>query len=425
MRYAGIKAGKIVSISDRYFIDDSVLVIEVPNQFAHISNEQLITSYTYMSDKIVSASDRKCAKDMRIAFITNYKQQCGIAEYGSLLFPEVAKRVQDFKLFAEYTVKPTGAITEFGGVECPDKIIQCWKRGESLSALATEVRTYNPDAVILNMEWGIFPKSKWLLSFVGQLHDYRVIPIFHSVYPFHQDKIISESAFKEIIVHMDGAKQALIDKSVVAKVSVVPHGCNQIDKSKVWNSYGSNNNVIISGYGLRYKNFDDAIRAIGIVKQNIPDVFLTVLFTETTTNMVEHNNYFEALIKVVKELNLEDNVALLRGYKSDAVMHSFYKQNRVAIFPYQQHHAEHKVFGASGSARLAMSKNICVISSSIPHFSDLPTIKADTVQDLAKEIQIVLSDPEKEKVQLAKQERYLEENSWAKCAEKIIKVLEG
>ena len=72
-----------------------------------------------------------------------------------------------------------------------------------------------------------------------------------------------------------------------------------------------------------------------------------------------------------------------------------------------------------------MSKNIPVITSSIPHFSDTPSIKADTPEEIAHELDKLFSDPKLVAAQLKKRNEFIEENSWENTALKYIKIFEN
>jgi glycosyltransferase involved in cell wall biosynthesis len=424
MRYALIDETRIISLSDHPLIGaEKGSLIEIPAALESLSSDALIARYIVMGGAFVESGKVQKASTLRCAIISNFAQQCGVAEYGQKLFRQLIPMVNDFHFFIEEVSHPTTSLSSLDGVDLSGHLTVCWKRGESLSRLAKEVIAYNPDIVLINYEPGIFPTSRYLLSLMSQLDRYPTFAIVHSVFPGHRDKLVSLSSFKNIVVHLGKAK-TFLDETLTANVSVLAHGCNDLDGTRLWNVYRSKHTLLLSGYGLAYKGVEDAIQAVALLKPKYPDVFFTCLFSETSPDNTEHRVYYERLIKVVDELALHDNVAVLRGYRTDIVLDSFYRTNRVALFPYKSSE-EHRVFGASGSARLAMSKGVVVVSSSIPHFSDLPTIKAENVEGLAKAIDELWSDEKMEKEQLMKQAEYLKANSWKKCAERLVEIIEG
>jgi glycosyltransferase involved in cell wall biosynthesis len=126
----------------------------------------------------------------------------------------------------------------------------------------------------------------------------------------------------------------------------------------------------------------------------------------------------------VDEFSLHENVAIIRGYQSDNIIDSYLRTNQVGVFPYLSVPG-HSVFGASGAARMAMAAGLPIISSSIPHFSDLPTIKADTPEQIAEALDRLFSSEELKKKQVEKQNQFIITNSWANIAKQYIAVFES
>jgi glycosyltransferase involved in cell wall biosynthesis len=127
---------------------------------------------------------------------------------------------------------------------------------------------------------------------------------------------------------------------------------------------------------------------------------------------------------LIKELGVQENVALLKGYQSDETIDSFMRTNQATVFPYVSH-PEHEVFGASGAARMAMSKALPVITSSVNHFSDLPTIKADSPEEIASALEQLFLHPDLKQDQINKQLAYVADNTWENIALRYINLFES
>jgi glycosyltransferase involved in cell wall biosynthesis len=257
-----------------------------------------------------------------------------------------------------------------------------------------------------------------------QLSDYRIITTMHSVF-YHPDKTIIEAAMPEIIVHLEGAKTVLEEhKKLSSKIYVIPHGCFPcIDKSKLWNIYKSAHTFIQFGFLLRYKGFENSIKAVAILKEKYPDIFFTILASDSSYGKFEHQLYYNDLMQLISFLKLEDNVGIVRGFQSETVLDAYLRTNKVAVFPYAYGEG-HECFGVSGAAPYAMTKNIPVISSSINHFKHLPTIKADSSDEIAQALDILFSDDKALSKQIERQSNYLNENSWNIISQKYIDVFE-
>jgi glycosyltransferase involved in cell wall biosynthesis len=422
-RFVGVKNGSIRIISNAFFVNDDLTVIELPQELIGISSQELMLNYHLKNDKVELRKAIKPSDQLKVAFINNWKMKCGISTYAEALIPEISKKVADFKLFIEYNNSPTQNINIIDNtIAEEDQVIECWRRGEQLDELIEAIEKYEPDVILIQHEFGLFPNARYWLSFISRLSKYRIIVTMHSIF-YHEDKTIVEACIPEIVVHGEGAKEVLkINKEVAGKVYVIPHGCfiNQ-NLPKLWNFYKSDHTFVTQGFSFRYKRFEDCIKATAILKDKYPDVFFTGLLAESPFNGIEHQIYYEELVQLSKTLNVESNISLIRGFQSEIVIDSFLRTNKVAVFPYGTD-PKHLVFGASGACRVAMAKGVPIITSGIPHFQDLPSIKANTPEEIAKELDVLFSSKEAQKHQVDIQNKHLIENSWEKVADMYLKV---
>lgn len=420
-RYVGVRNDRIVIVSDFQFSDG----VAVPDELSGLTSPELMSRVRHRDGKFVVKHRAQSAKQMKVAFVGNWKMRCGISSYAENLWPEVAQHVGEFRLFVENNDSPTSQINKLGNSEIPENhVVQCWSRGESVDQLVREIQTFDPDIVWIQHEFGLWANARHWLSMMSRLADYRIIVTMHSVF-HHKDKTIVEAAMPEIVVHLEGAKDVLKkEKKLSNTVHVIPHGCFPIEKhEKLWNFYRSTKTFVQFGFGFSYKGWQRSIGAVSILKKKFPDVFFTGLFSESPFNLKEHELYYNELIALIEELGLQENVAIIRGYQSEESLNSFLRTNQATVFPYISHPA-HEVFGASGAARMAMSKSIPVISSHINHFSDIPTIKVDSEEEIADELEKLFSDWRLRRAQINIQNEYVTENTWQKIALKYIELFE-
>lgn|SRR5574337_1294898 len=423
-RFVGVKQNRICVVSDNIFNNSDLEIIEIPAELSKVSAADLITSCVIRNGKIRCKCSKKPTNQLKLALVGNWKMRCGIATYSENLWPEVAKHIGEFKLFIEKNDITTGDVHQFGDHFLgEEQVVACWKRGESLQSLIQELKNYDPDIIWIQHEFGLWPNARYWLAMMSQLSEYRVIVTMHSVF-HHQDKTIVEAAMPEIVTHLEGGRRLLKEeKGVNAKVHVIPHGCYRFDNQRLWNFYKSEKTFMQFGFGFRYKGWENSIKATALLKEKYPDIFFTGLFTESPYAKYDHQTYYNELMNLISDLNIQEHVALLRGYQSDEVLDSFLRTNQATVFPYVSH-PEHEVFGASGAARMAMSKGLPVITSSVNHFSDLPSIKADTPEAIAEALEVIFTQPAAKEKQLQTQISYLNENTWEKIALRYIDIFE-
>lgn len=424
-RFVGIKNEQIHLISDTKFHHTGMEVFELPAELSDVSSEYLMNNYVFKNNKFIDKLKKKPAKDLKIALVSNWKMRCGISIYSEKLWRHVIPHVGDFKLFVERQdfLEPITQIKDI--TISADQVVPCWSRGESLQELVSEIKKYDPDIVWIQHEFGIWPNARFWLAMLTQLNNYRIIVTMHSVF-HHKDKTIIEAPIPEIVVHLEGARDVLKnEKGVPGIIYIVPHGCDPCtDTGKLWNFYKSDHTFLQFGFGFRYKGWENSIRAAGLLKEKYPDVFFTGLFSVSKDNKMEHQVYYNELIRLIAELGLENNVALIKSYQSDETLNSYIRTNQASVFPYVQV-TEHEVFGVSGAARYVMEKGVPVITSSGNHFSDLPTIKADTPEEIAEELDNLFSDEQLRTDQVNLQLEYVKENSWENVAQQYIKIFES
>jgi glycosyltransferase involved in cell wall biosynthesis len=423
-RYIVVKDGRIRAVSSTEItsVDE---VIQLPPELDDVATSTLMSGFQARNGVIERGQSLKPAARTKIAFVGNWKMRCGISTYAEKLWPPVAVGVQDWRIFAERNVEKTGPLNIFGGVEVdPLKVVECWSRGEPLGELVKQLRDYAPDVVWIQHEYGLWPNARHWLALMSQLAGMRVIVTLHSVY-FHMDKLVSEAAIPEIVVHLEGAKRVLEDvKHVPGAVHLMTHGCDPVgDRSRLWNIYRSEHTFAQFGFGFRYKGWENSIRAVAELKKKHPDVFFTGLFSESSYSTTEHETYHADLMRLTRDLGVEDNVALIRGFQSDESLDSYLRTNRAVVFPYVSH-PDHEVFGVSGAARYAMSKNVPIVTTSVNHFSDVPTIKADTPEAIAAALDELFSSRVAWEKQVQKQTEYALNNSWENVAKRFLELLE-
>lgn len=422
MRFVGTKNGKIKIVSNSTFENSNYSIVSVPEHLNGIRDEDIISNYKEHKGEIVKKRSDLPLSDQKIAFVGNWKMKCGISTYSENLIPHIAKNFGHIKLFIEENDEPTGNILHLGKEQLnEDQVSICWKRGESLQALVKELKDYNPDIILVQHEFGLWHNASRWLSFMTQISEFRVFVTMHSVF-YHEDKTICEAAMPNIIVHLQGAKKILKEnKKVPGNVFVVPHGCYEYSATRLWNFYKTERTFLQFGFGFRYKGWENSIRAVALLKDKYPDVFFTGLFSESPFNKVDHQLYYDELIELIEQLGVEENVGIIRGYQSDESLDSYLRTNTAAVFPYISH-PDHEVFGSSGAARLAMAKGCAVVTTDVNHFSDIPSLKANSAEEIAKALDGIFSSKTSRANQIGVQKEYISDNSWERIAEKYISI---
>src|SRR5258708_19501063 len=114
------------------FYSDQFNNIEIPKHLEDISPEKLITGFKFKNNKFEGKGINKSAKDLKVAFISNYFMHCCISTYAENLFPEIIKHIGDYRIFIEDSVNKKDIIPNY-------KIITCRQRTQSLKELKSQI----------------------------------------------------------------------------------------------------------------------------------------------------------------------------------------------------------------------------------------------------------------------------------------------
>lgn len=349
---------------------------------------------------------------IKVAYISTFGTKCGIATYNAELISKL-KNHCEFKIFAEHAEKH----------ETDDEnVIRCWNRNTANKKdLLKSIKEYNPDIIHISHEYGFFPKAYFFTLLITQLSSYPIVVTFHSVYD-HKDKTVQEAMVDNIICHSDNAKQCLMNKGITSNIKVIPHGVKHFLQNfellePLWNTWNTQT-IIHPGFLFQYKGHVKMLDVIKSLTNDFPDVQYVILGSENDLNKDEHEYIYNSLIQRIKELDLENNVTIKRGFISEEVMFSYIRTGSIVVLPYHPH-PDHDVYASSGTARLVLSTCTPLVTSNAHLFDDIKYFVPHSSDNSELEKYIVsyfkngLSEEEK---QLRKQ--FLEEKSWENIAEK-------
>jgi glycosyltransferase involved in cell wall biosynthesis len=360
--------------------------------------------------------DRSARGGMRLAVVCNWGDDCGIATYTRYLVDALTPLVSDVAIFAE----------EGDHLGQGEGVVRCWRRGGSMAGAIRRVIDWGPTMVLIQHEFGIFPRAPYLLQML-QMLDAASLPYavtLHSVYE-HLDKVVCSSAMRNIVVHTQEGRDCLERLGHTSNVEVIPHGCVKYDDVKEnWNITQTPHAIVQFGFGFRYKGVETALEAIARLKRDQPskysgdtNVHYCYLCSESPHLRHTIDDYYRTLLKKIEELGLVDNAVIIRGFQTEDVLNQYLRTYKVAVFPYVQD-PKNVVYGASGAARIAMANRIPTIVSSSHMFDDLENVLVRTngADQLAHTIDRVFSSESYRKRLVGYADEYVEANSWRVAA---------
>ncbi len=143
------------------------------------------------------------------------------------------------------------------------------------------------------------------------------------------------------------------------------------------------------------------------------DIFYIYLCSENPHNSNLHDQYVDFLNNKAKELDIENNITIIRGYQDEKIINNYLRTTKLAIFPYVNN-PNNMVFGASGAIRIAMANRVPIVASESHLFDDLEGIipRPNNAEGLAEEIDEIFSNWKHRKNLLERIENYTQKTSW-------------
>ncbi len=361
---------------------------------------------------------------IKVAFIGNYGTACGIATYNEALINELKYHV-DIKVFGEYADEEKSSRLP----DDPSWIIRCWSRNDHPKTdLIDYVSSWQPDIVHFSHEYGIWYKAYYFTQIISAFKQrgFKVVSTMHSVYE-HIDKLVSESAVPNLIVHTEQGKVTLVKKGIEEdRIHVIPHGSKFYRGTSdspellepLWNTWQSEHTIYQPGFLFGYKGHLRMLNVIALLKDKYPDVHYIIQGSENKLNMSEHDELYNKIIDQCKILNISENVTVNRGFVSEEVLISTIRTVKLCVLPYNNH-PEHNVRASSGAARTILPTSTPMVVSGVHLFDDLEGVvpRARDEYELFAAIDDIFSNYHSNvQKQLNKRVDFIRKTSWESIA---------
>lgn len=311
---------------------------------------------------------------MNIVFITTYDSSCGIATYTKKLAKELAKEHKVF-ILAELDQKAF-APTHYNDPDTGAYIYKLWKRSNpykaafGLSSIINFFRAqknFKPDAIHIQHEFGIFPYDEaffTLLQELGEFTSNKVIT-FHTI-SRPPDNVGFFSKLENYIVKTiahTGPGLTVLSKTpsefgTLSTFTLIPHGCpSPVTLPRGIKSLPDGVNILCSGFMAPSKGHEELITSFGLAwPEFINPAYLHIV------GLCRDNNYLNTLKSQIRSFNLESNILIDEGFKTDTEIEEY--QNSVDFVLLGGRKTS--PYSASGQLAQALGAQLPVIAKDLP-----------------------------------------------------------
>ncbi|KON29419.1 hypothetical protein AC482_06525 [miscellaneous Crenarchaeota group-15 archaeon DG-45] len=316
-------------------------------------------------------------KRIRVAFLSTYPpRECGIATYTENLLAAIS-RLHVLNPPAVLAINDKGGFYDYGR-EVEFQIDR--DRVESYVEAAEYVNRSDIDVVNLQHEYGLFGGSwgEHVLAFLERLEK-PVVSTLHTLLtePVPEARrvmrgIISRSDYVIVMARVGMRILEQRYETLSDRARYIPHGCPNvpfISSDSVKSRLGLGERTIISTFGLlsRGKGIEYAIRALPKIVEEDPRVlYLIIGETHPEVRKAEGESYRKALIELVGNLGLEDNVRFVNDFLPLNELLRYLQATDIYVIPYPNREQI-----SSGTLLYALSTGKAIVSTPFLHAEEV------------------------------------------------------
>ncbi|MDQ5859234.1 MAG: glycosyltransferase, partial [Acidobacteriota bacterium] len=363
------------------------------------------------------ASER--SRPVSVGFVSTWNSRCGIAAYTRDLIhalPVGRARVMVLANADAMTIGPDGP--EVGRV---------WiQQTGDYKRIVNEALERELEIVHFQFHPGILTEYRELSRTIHGLRDHgiRVFVTIHlaadEVY-FHSQRMVVEdlveafSRCEKLFVHSE-RDLARLSGLGLRNVERIPFGgmvFPETDRASLARELGFEGKRLVASFGfaLPHKGIYEAIAAIALLRERIPDVFFLVL----AARRPESGDYLAMCRRRVSELELENSVLLVDDYLSEAEIGVLLSVAEVVVLPYLETKES-----ASAAIRYPLAAGRATITTAQGIFDDVRhvvhRVAGADPRELASEIERLLSNDELRRGLEVRARQFASEQSWPRVA---------
>ncbi|ANH82551.1 hypothetical protein A8C56_17620 [Niabella ginsenosidivorans] len=294
-------------------------------------------------------------------------------------------------------------------------------------------------ALILQHEFGLFDNRRHT-DFISMLRSINkpVVLVMHTVLPapdaLLKEKVSALAKFVDRVIVMTKHSAGLLQTTYginTSKIAVIPHGTHLIQpqpKEVLKEKYGLQHRTVLSTFGLisRNKNIETSLKALRTIVQKYPEVIFLVLGrTHPCVVKAEGESYREELLQLVQDYHLENHVRFVNRYLTLEEMLEYLQATDIYLFT-----SKDPVQAVSGTFSYALSAGCAIVSTPIPHASELLEngsgllFDFENADSLAAQVLRYLDDPEFRKSLSGKAMETMASTAWENVANRYMALLE-
>jgi glycosyltransferase involved in cell wall biosynthesis len=363
----------------------------------------------------------------RIAWVTTWDVQCGIAQYSSYLLGGMseAARARTIVLCDERTMPRRGAAMAHDPV---------WVIGQVPKAdvLAEAVERHGVEAVVIQHQDGLISWNE--IGRIGahpRLAEKVTIVVLHNARNLHRvgaDELpvilAGLARMDRVLVHNISDVNFLLGLGLSHNVALLPHGALASPVAPWPRVLDRDDDPVIGchGFFFRHKGIDKLIRAAAILRREWPGLRLRLVNARFPGG--EHDAIIAECQQLAAELGIVDAIEWHFDFLPVAQIHALLAGCDLLVLPYDESDDS-----ASGAVRVSLSSMVPFVATRVKIFAELGDAvvwaESNDPDVLAGTIAPLLRSPAKRRAVQAGMHEWLAAHDWQRVAGTLEGMIEG
>jgi glycosyltransferase involved in cell wall biosynthesis len=380
--------------------------------------------YTDMVENLVNASNRETA---RVAWVSTWGVQCGIAQYSHYLIEHFSPGAQrELTVICDHRTAPRlPSLTRY---------IPAWavENVPKIDPILNAIDEVEAEAVVIQHQDGLLSWDQLgRLALDDRLTGKVTVVVLHNA-----GNMVRAGAqelttlleglgkFSRVLVHNVADMNFLLSMGLKHNIGLLPHGAFARDQAPWPKRFGPQDSPIIGchGFFFRHKGIDKLIRAAAILRQEWPNLKLRLVNAQFPGE--GHEAFISECKVLAQSLGVYDAIEWYQEFMPIEEVNSLLGECDVITLPYSE-----STDSASGAVRVSLATMVPIVATRVKIFAELGEAAAwadnNEPEVLAEMIDSLLRSPEKRRTVQAAMHEWLSAHDWSRVAGTLEGMIQG
>lgn len=380
--------------------------------------------YTAMVESLLNEFNRETA---RVAWVSTWSVQCGIAQYSQYLIEHFSPAAQrDLTVICDLRTAPS--------LPSLARYIPIWavENVPKIDPILDAVVESEAEALVIQHQDGLLSWDQLgRLAFDDRLTGKVTVVVLHNA--GNMVRASSEELttlleglgrFSRVLVHNVADMNFLLSMGLKHNIGLLPHGAFARDQAPWPKRFGPQDSPIIGchGFFFRHKGIDKLIRAVALLRKAWPNLRLRLVNAQFPGE--GHEAYISECKALAQSIGVYDAIEWYQEFMPIEEVNSLLGECDIITLPYSE-----SSDSASGAVRVSFASMVPIVATRVNIFAELGEAAAwadnNEPEVLAEVVDALLRSPEKRRTVQAAMHEWLGAHDWNRVAAALEGMIQG